>query len=347
MASVKYTYSIVNDFPNKKVSIDRLTQEIQKSPIVIAIDYLNKSGDICDIYFKDSLTAGDNLILDGIISVHDGTPLENPETSDGIPIVTLNKLQEDNIPKFALSPRVGSEIVIGTHNFCDQTTWFCESIRVEDQPMTAKDGYNGYVWKCDGYSNWIDLVTGRVHNQEKWTAETDHGYSVIVKVDDVEKTLCSPFDFNFVSGDYWIDYDNAEVHFSTSMTGSIVTATFSYAQGSLFRIKPYEGKILRIEDAESDFSQDCVLNTKFGYIVVGYVDVFAPQYVRGTNEIGYALSMFYSDPPGSPTLGDAYIVGSEGTGDWLDYDGYLTQWDGYRLPLRISPCKIHFSIYYS
>lgn len=82
MPATKYTYSIQNDFPNHKVATDRLTQEIQQSAIVIALDYISTSGDNCDIWFKDALSVGDVTILDGIVAAHSGEPL--PEA--GLPV---------------------------------------------------------------------------------------------------------------------------------------------------------------------------------------------------------------------------------------------------------------------
>jgi hypothetical protein len=116
-----------------------------------------------------------------------------------------------------------------------------------------------------------------VHNQEHWSKEVEHGYSVIVKVDSAEKTACPPFKFESSDGDYWIDYDNGEVHSSEDWTGKTVVASFSYATESAFYITPHDGTTLRIEDAEADFSADMVLETSFGYIIEGYVDVFAPE----------------------------------------------------------------------
>lgn len=86
MAATKYTFSISSAFPNGKVAPDRLTQEIQNSAIVTALDYINTSGDDCDIWFKDALSAGDQTILDGIVATHSGEPLPaepEPVTIDG------------------------------------------------------------------------------------------------------------------------------------------------------------------------------------------------------------------------------------------------------------------------
>jgi hypothetical protein len=82
MAKTKYTYSVSGDFPNGKVATDRLTEEIQESTIITALDYITVYGDDCDIWFKDALSAGDQTTLDGIVAAHSGEPLE----PDAVPV---------------------------------------------------------------------------------------------------------------------------------------------------------------------------------------------------------------------------------------------------------------------
>jgi len=105
-------YSIQNDFPNHKVAPDRLTQQIQQSAIVTALDSINTSGDLCAVIFKAALSTGDVTILDGIVATHSGEPLPNdvpapvqsysgvatpsPITTDGRP-VALNNLFPDYV----------------------------------------------------------------------------------------------------------------------------------------------------------------------------------------------------------------------------------------------------------
>lgn len=243
---------------------------------------------------------------------------------------TKPKVQPDGVPLQANAPRMGSEIVVGTHNFCDQTTWFGDSERVTDQAMEVVGGSGGLIWKStnDDHVNWIDMRSGRQHNQEHWAAEVDHGYAIEVKVNGTTKTQCAIFKFESTDGDYWVDYDTGEVHFFTDQTGATITASFSRATTSAFYVSPNAGKILRIEDAEADFSKDMVLHTSFGYLVRGYVDVFAPQYMRGSNELNPVITASLSTPPGSPDTGDRYLVAEGGTGDWTDLDGAIVEWSG-------------------
>ena len=81
MSATKYSYSISSDFPNHKVASDRLLAEIKASAIVTAVDYINTSGDDCDVWFKDALSVGDKTILDGLVAVHSGEPLPDAATT--------------------------------------------------------------------------------------------------------------------------------------------------------------------------------------------------------------------------------------------------------------------------
>ena len=60
--SVKYTYSIQNDFPNEKVAPDRLTGEIQDydTTATLAYIYTDSDSDSCDIWFDISIAISRN-----------------------------------------------------------------------------------------------------------------------------------------------------------------------------------------------------------------------------------------------------------------------------------------------
>lgn len=94
MAATKYTYSISSAFPNHKVDINRLTLEIMQSDIPVALDYINVSGDDCDIWFKEAIpTSVGEGELDDIVAAHSGEPLPDvpsAKTSDGRPIIQVN-----------------------------------------------------------------------------------------------------------------------------------------------------------------------------------------------------------------------------------------------------------------
>lgn len=91
MAATKYVFSIANDFPNKKVSLDSLSYEIRESDIVTSLDYINANEIECDIWFKGELNQTDTTsTLPAIIAAHQGEPLpetEPPTMPDGRPVV--------------------------------------------------------------------------------------------------------------------------------------------------------------------------------------------------------------------------------------------------------------------
>jgi hypothetical protein len=79
MADTKYTYSISGDFPNQKVAPEKLSQEIDDSAIASAsLSYIGTDDDVCDIWFDDPLSGGDETILDGLVAVHDGVDIDVP-----------------------------------------------------------------------------------------------------------------------------------------------------------------------------------------------------------------------------------------------------------------------------
>ena len=267
MAETSYTYQIQN-FPNQKVSSDRLISEIRASSIVIAVDYVNTDTSSCHVFFKDVLSDGDKNTLDAIVAAHSGDPLPDPKfESDGTPVISLKQKQPDGVPVFAEAPRDGSEWVIGSHNFCDPCSWFGDSVRVNDEVLV--DSGDGLAW-VGSHVNWIDMVSGRMHNDTIWSQiqqmlnpQDPHGYHVVVKVDGVVKTPCPPF--SETGGDYWIDWDAGRVVFLSPQTGRTVTASYSYATTNTFYLRPMPGKILAIEDAEADISSDVVMTDDIVY----------------------------------------------------------------------------------
>lgn len=277
MPNTKYTYSISIDFPDDKVATDRLEQEIRQSAIIIAIDYINTSGDDCDIWFKDTLSSGDETILDGIVAVHSGVPLpENlaPTTSDGFPIVSLTSEQDDKAIRVAQVGRLGTEVIFATHDFCDKTTWFGDSERVTDEVLV--DSGDGYTF-TSSHINWIDMTHGKVFDEDVYAAEVDHNYSVVIKIDDIIVNQRPPFAIS--GGDYTVDYENGSITFANLQSGKTVEASYSYENGSTWYMRPLPGKKLSIESAEAQFSVDTIINDTIQFGAFGLVDVFAPQLV--------------------------------------------------------------------
>jgi len=77
MAATKYTFSITQDFPNSKVVPDSLELEINESGITTALDYIQVTGDTCDIWFKGALSPTEETYLQTVVSNHQGEYLES------------------------------------------------------------------------------------------------------------------------------------------------------------------------------------------------------------------------------------------------------------------------------
>ena len=81
------------DYTKTPCSLDRLTQEIQQSSIVTALDHMVLLGDALNVFFKADLSEGDETILDGLVDAHDGTPLSQNE------VTNVNIVTDDSVPK--------------------------------------------------------------------------------------------------------------------------------------------------------------------------------------------------------------------------------------------------------
>lgn len=117
MMSINYTYSISETFPNNKIDITKLENEIRDSDIYIALDYILQSGDNCEIYFKNSLDANDWATLSGIVESHDGKPISYirpPKMADGRPIVRSDTRPLETQTWFTMAGDTASGIGDGT-----------------------------------------------------------------------------------------------------------------------------------------------------------------------------------------------------------------------------------------
>jgi hypothetical protein len=123
------------------------------------------------------------------------------------------------------------------------------------------------------------MTHGKVLDEEAVAEESDpdYKYLVTVTVDNIDKIQRNPFAES--GGDYDVNYTTGQVTFFGSQSGKTVKASYNYANGSTWVMKPSSGKQLRIEQAEAQFSGDVVLNDTIKFGAWGLVDVFAPQLV--------------------------------------------------------------------
>jgi len=274
-----YTYAI-SQTKYDKWDKTRLTQEISKSPrITQKLESIQQVGLNIEITFYYALIASEQAYLTYLVTTHTGEPV--PADT-----VQLETTQSDNVPVFAQAPRIGSERVIATHNFCDKCSWFGESDRITSD--TLVDSGDGLTF-TGTHTFWIDVYHGRWLNASYYASQVEHGYKVEVKINGVVATRCP--DYSITGGDYWIDFESGSVVFTSSQSGKTVTASYSYAKGSIFVLEPKAGTVLIVEDAETDIScgrpeaaTDAaqhvgrgVMKDDIMYSVYGYAMVFVPQ----------------------------------------------------------------------
>jgi len=155
MAATKYTYSIASDTLNGAVFATTIKKTILESSIVTAFDYILTNGDVLDVWFKSSISAGDETTLGSIISAHNGVdtgtsddpslpngsiderfykqvPLLSTETKDFVPPagkeIHFHKLggsgglSTDIRVEIIWDPDGSNEILFSTHSSIEEST---------------------------------------------------------------------------------------------------------------------------------------------------------------------------------------------------------------------------------
>lgn len=230
--------------------------------------------------------------------------------ANSIPFVGLKN--EDSINLISSEPRTGKELILVTHNFCDPTTWYTDSVRIENDALI--DSGDGYSW-TSSHINWIDMTHGKLFDEDSIILEVEHNYTVIIKVDGYEKQQREPFFNN--GGDYDVNYETGTITFFENQAGKNVIATYSYENGSTWKLIPLEGKRIDIEQAEAQFSSDVILNDSIVFDIYVYNPFDLPNkvlynraiYKKMTNFIDEAIGSFPVVPAiGGPIRGTANSV---------------------------------------
>jgi hypothetical protein len=159
-------------------------------------------------------------------------------------IVLSNVDKTSNAQKALLvSPTVqeGSSTILVSHDFCDKTTWYTDSVRVSTaETLTTSD----YLIYSSLNTHWIDLSHGKVPYEHRISAT----YAPIIYVDDVVTT--TGFTINYAAG---------TITFDSSQEGKVISAKYSYATTSIWKIKPETGKILKLIGTIVKFADDCTI----------------------------------------------------------------------------------------
>lgn len=236
-----------------KINLNGLATEIgaaiTSGKINTVYDGVSRADGYVDVVFRSALDGYEKAVLDTLIINHDGgdaTPYQQ---------VHLSEIR-DQENRIVMVPdvRLGSEVVLATHNFCDPCTWYSESLRQSEE--LTMDDEDGYVFRGT-MKNWIDIANGRVLREDKISESISHGYRVKITVDGYElsEKLVNHEDPD--SADFIVNYDDGYITFlRDSYFGKTVNAEYSFSYGSGWYLVPFENTEVRIERAEVQFSED-------------------------------------------------------------------------------------------
>lgn len=168
-----------------------------------------------------------------------------------------------------------SRITLFTHNWCDPTSWYTNSLLVTSESISFVSGAYALM-----HPNVIDTYHGKITGEDYLVDGNNRSYRVSVFADGISLREQDPH--YATGGDYVIDYaggliiPTSGLAFTGSGTGSIV-ATYHYATDSVCWIKPTTGKNIAIALAEVQFSLDIGMRDSVSFQPYGLVEYFAPQ----------------------------------------------------------------------
>jgi len=173
--------------------------------------------------------------------------------------------------RIQVEPPEAKRLDVVSINWCDRTTWYPSSVRVEDEVLA--DSGDSATYNPETQRAWIDVMHGKLTGEYSLRPM----YQVVVKVNGTTKTE-NPVGTS--NGDYSINYETGQVTFNSSLAPTdVVTASYNYENGSTWTIKPSDGRTIRITTVEVQFSADLVLTDTVLFEAHGLVDVFAPHLV--------------------------------------------------------------------
>lgn len=353
MAATKYTYNVANDFPGGKVNLSRLQVEIASSSIVTALDRVNSSqgsinGDVLtggtlNIWFKDSLSAGDKTTLDGNASNPAGGLIASHDNSASI---AVNQVEVTNTPNVTIPTQIKAAILkpsqdeygriyVFSCDFTKKETWHNGSMGTHESFST--DGVKKKFKLAHGSgvgSAVIDLTHGKIADESLIVSPSGGSYSPVVKINGAVQTEREMFEDS--GGHYKIDYSKGEVtFFSAPPSGNTVTVDYWYSPsgaGPVIQAGPPAGKKWILQSAECQFSKDVSIKDTLLQNVILDVPIFdgsgnylftAYDQKAGNDAVYATVGQFLDYTYGSLPIVPAFGGSPRGT----TQDTILLRWD--------------------
>ena len=153
--------------------------------------------------------------------------------------------------KVAIEKPDDSSTTLISHDWCDPTSWFYESIEVTNKTPVIDTGKTYNI----GDINIVDIIHGKITDED----EVDRKYLFQLADDGTP----------LVEGtDYTVDYKTGKFTIADAYTvqGALL-CNYYKSDGSGFLYEPKAGKILILEHPELNFSKDCFINTHIDFEV--------------------------------------------------------------------------------
>ena len=212
------------------------------------------------------------IINDGISDLENKVEGENWLKGN---ISTKVTLTGDNVTKIQKAQRVsiypteGSSTTLVSHDFTNKCTWYSNSIQIIDEILSDSGDQQTYN-SLNQY--WINLTDGLITDEDL----ISDNYPIIIKKNDIE------IDKN----DYSINYENGSITFNNPMlVTDTIKATYNYANGSEWILKPDTNQIYRIKHTEIQFTKDVIINTSVYFEIWVYDPNNYPNKILYTREV--------------------------------------------------------------
>jgi hypothetical protein len=186
-----------------------------------------------------------------------------------------NKTTDDDRIVVAVEKSNAKGLDVYTHNWCDKTTWYQDSKRVENE--AAIDTGDHIKFALDN-AHIIDVYHGKITQEDFLVDASGSSYRLSLSINGSGMVERDPHYGS--GGDYTVNYKDGEVNLtSPTVSGADVRATYYYAQSSKFEVRPEPGTCLSIELAEVQFSTDVEITDTVNFRTYGYAGIFAPHLV--------------------------------------------------------------------
>lgn len=264
-----YDY-LLSDFSSAAVGINvaELQAEISRnSSISVVCSRIDVNDQQCVIEFRAALSGPEEAVLDGLVAAHTG----------------VASAEKKEVAVFSQVKPELDEVFVFSVNWADQASWFPASTRVTNQALVCCSE-DRRCWAMM-HRHIVDLCHSKITEEDKVSAP----YLTYVRVNGVLKAENDPH--NGV-GDYEVDYRAGMVVFGTPVPAEhTVVADYSVASDSTFIIAPLPGKVLRIQEAEAQFSADADMRDSVVYQVWGYAQVLAAMAGVSLDQLTAAMGL--------------------------------------------------------